>query len=476
MSDDFFNQPFSPAPSSGNRRAPPPPPAPPAGGPPSGGVPRRSSAAPPRSGGAPRSMNSMNQKSSASSFASAGSGSVSDSGGFYGNGNGNSNNYNYNTNTALNQSRGAPRPTGDYYATTTTLNNGPVSTTSAPAASFYNMNGGTAPAPAAPSPYGYSNTNTTASTPYGSSTNNSNLYASNDPNVVSQHAQPAPQEPTAPEGSEGEWFSSPHLNNPAPLSQTADYSNPYGGAPTTHQNDSMASTTGVNGMSGQLSGPMSSNSSAPAPAAFSGTILNPSTAASNGMNAMPACPYDPHEFDNEPPLLEELGINFTHIRTKSLAVLLPMKFASSLQQIDTNMMEDNDMAGPMAFALALGGQLLLCGKIHFGYIYGFCLFGCMATTLILNLMSPTTSISMWTVVSILGYSLLPVNFLAGLNIVYRIQLMGSIGVVLAALTIVWCTISSTRLFERGCGLRDQRYLVGYPNMLLYSAFVMITIF
>ena len=71
------------------------------------------------------------------------------------------------------------------------------------------------------------------------------------------------------------------------------------------------------------------------------------------------------------------------------------------------------MAGPIAFAILLAVELLLAGKINFGYIYGFGLFGVLATTLIVNLMSPSDAISIWTVVSILGYSLLPVNFLCG---------------------------------------------------------------
>ena len=94
----------------------------------------------------------------------------------------------------------------------------------------------------------------------------------------------------------------------------------------------------------------------------------------------------------------------------------------------------------------------------------------------LNLMSPKSSISVWTVVSILGYSLLPVNMLAALNVFYRIKYMNTVGGVLAALTISWCTVSSTRLVERGFDMRDQRFLIGYPNALLYSAFVMLTIF
>lgn len=214
-----------------------------------------------------------------------------------------------------------------------------------------------------------------------------------------------------------------------------------------------------------MSGPMS-NSNTSVPASFTNSTVGIGSSSSGGNPT--------NQFQDEPPLLEELGINLSHIQTKSLAVILPVRYAKSV--IDTSIMEDNDMAGPLAFGLLLATELLLAGKIHFGYIYGFGMFGCFATTLVLNLMSPSDSISIWTVVSILGYSLLPVNFLAAINVFYRIKYMGSIGVILAAVTISWCTISSTRLIERGCGMRDQRYLIGYPNALLYSAFVMLTIF
>ena len=138
--------------------------------------------------------------------------------------------------------------------------------------------------------------------------------------------------------------------------------------------------------------------------------------------------------------------------------------------------DDADLAGPLAFALGLAGELLLSGKMHFGYVYGFGLSGCLAMTLLLNLLNPNGAVSMWTVVSILGYALLPVNLLAGINMLYRVQNMNVGGMALAVLIILWCTASSTRLFERGCQMRDQRFLVAYPAALLYSAFVMITIF
>lgn len=34
---------------------------------------------------------------------------------------------------------------------------------------------------------------------------------------------------------------------------------------------------------------------------------------------------DDEDYENEPPLLEELGINFEHIWSKTLAVILPTK-------------------------------------------------------------------------------------------------------------------------------------------------------
>jgi protein YIPF5/7 len=125
----------------------------------------------------------------------------------------------------------------------------------------------------------------------------------------------------------------------------------------------------------------------------------------------------------------------------------------------------------------LGGELLMTGKLHFGYIYGFGLFGCLTMTLILNLMTPKDAISVWTVASILGYSLLPVNVLAAVKIVVvNIIKLETLGRMLALIAIMWSTVAATRLLEVGCGLRHQRYLIGYPLALLYSAFVLMTMF
>jgi protein YIPF5/7 len=180
-------------------------------------------------------------------------------------------------------------------------------------------------------------------------------------------------------------------------------------------------------------------------------------------------------YGEEPPLLEELGVNVEHILMKTKAVVIPFRrFQKQSALADPSIIvEDADLAGPLAFALLLGGELLITGKLQFGYIYGFGLFGCLAMTAILNLMSPT-AISFWTVTSILGYALLPVNILAALKIV--LFSFGTLTRLLAVVTVLWSTTASTRMLEIGFGLADQRYLLAYPIALLYSAFVLITIF
>jgi hypothetical protein len=72
--------------------------------------------------------------------------------------------------------------------------------------------------------------------------------------------------------------------------------------------------------------------------------------------------------EEEPPLLEELGINFEHIRQKVISTLNPKRNINDI-------VDDADLAGPLLFCVALGVLLSLRGKLHFDYIYHFFVFG-----------------------------------------------------------------------------------------------------
>jgi len=239
------------------------------------------------------------------------------------------------------------------------------------------------------------------------------------------------------------------------------------------------------------------------------------------------------DYENEPPLLEELGVNIPHIVEKTKAVLHPMK------SVDPNLMDDTDMAGPLVFCLLLGATLLLRGKVseprkgakavlchddapgtsasasasaistsrprldstrldsthplffsffspviiyftsnetkvHFGYIYGFGVFGCLSVACVIQLMAVSKDVRTWLVFSILGYNLLPINFLAVVAVL--INLKSYFGFLLSAVAIGWSTAASTRIFVSSCGLEEQKYLISYPIFLLYSVFTILTVF
>ena len=187
--------------------------------------------------------------------------------------------------------------------------------------------------------------------------------------------------------------------------------------------------------------------------------------------------YVEDDMDNEPPLLEELGINFDHIILKTKAVLYPNR------TLEAKVVEDSDMAGPFVFCLLLGGLMLLTGKVNFGYIYGFSIFSCCGMYGILNLLCNST-LDLWFTCSCLGYGLVPVILLAALSIgvgatsiVTGITMKGFLGFLLSAGAVGWATFSATRLFDAKLRLNDggQFWLVAYPTALVFSCFTLITV-
>ncbi|XP_030306105.1 protein YIPF7 isoform X1 [Calypte anna] len=172
-------------------------------------------------------------------------------------------------------------------------------------------------------------------------------------------------------------------------------------------------------------------------------------------------------FDEEPPLLEELGINFEHIWQKTLTVLNPMKPA------DGSIMNETDLTGPVVFCLALGATLLLAGKVHFSYVYGMSAIGCLAMHALLNLMS-VSGVSHGCVASVLGYCLLPMVILSSTAVVFSLQ--GTLGTLLAVFIIGWCSLSASKIFTSALAMEGQQLLIAYPCALLYGLFALLTVF
>ncbi|KAM5531655.1 hypothetical protein V8D89_014707 [Ganoderma adspersum] len=172
-------------------------------------------------------------------------------------------------------------------------------------------------------------------------------------------------------------------------------------------------------------------------------------------------------FEGEPPLLEELGINFSHIRAKSLAVLNP------LRHVDEHIMDDADLAGPLLFVFCFGTFLLFSGKPQFGYIYGVGVLGSLSIYTLLNLMSEK-GIDAYRVVSVLGYCLLPMVAVGAVSVI--VTLDGMVGYMLSTLSILWCTYAASGIFTAVLRMSDQRFLLAYPIGLLYGCFALLSVF
>ncbi len=206
--------------------------------------------------------------------------------------------------------------------------------------------------------------------------------------------------------------------------------------------------------------------------------------------------------EDDIPLLEELGIDFKEIWLKTLAIVFPISLSAAARGkaiftvaplsgadpvttgIDSNsaagsgdnagnVTEGADLAGPLVFCLLLGTFLLLAGKVHFGYIYGFGFTGCALLWLVLNLMADA-ALTLDQTMHVLGYCLAPIVALAGIAVVASLK--GTIGQVLSACAVAWSTAVATRCFEASLGMREQRYLIAYPVALLYTCFAFLAIF
>ncbi|KAJ1974923.1 hypothetical protein H4R35_003386 [Dimargaris xerosporica] len=219
--------------------------------------------------------------------------------------------------------------------------------------------------------------------------------------------------------------------------------------------DQSAARYDAGGASGTLD--PSQGAYGPGPAAFDPYPVEVSFWAAFGSGGLPG----------EAPLMEELGINFGHVRTKSWTVLNPMR------AIPRDLMDDADMAGPLLFCLLFGTFLLFSGKAHFGYIYGVGLLGCLSVYLLLNLMSES-GIDGYRTTSVLGYSLLPLVILSGISML--LKLSSTIGYILSSMAVLWCTFSASTLFVTTLSMSNQRLLVAYPVGLFYTCFALMTVF
>jgi len=87
----------------------------------------------------------------------------------------------------------------------------------------------------------------------------------------------------------------------------------------------------------------------------------------------------------------------------------------------------------------------------------------------------TQMIPLYSIMSILGYGLLPMLGLGVIEIF--VSLNGGIGIVIALLTAIWSSFSAGTFMDVLIkDAKDKKILVIYPLFLFYVSFTMIVIF
>eukprot|EP00252_Welwitschia_mirabilis_P015181 TRINITY_DN33406_c0_g1_i1.p1 TRINITY_DN33406_c0_g1~~TRINITY_DN33406_c0_g1_i1.p1 ORF type:complete len:242 (-),score=9.93 TRINITY_DN33406_c0_g1_i1:24-749(-) len=174
-------------------------------------------------------------------------------------------------------------------------------------------------------------------------------------------------------------------------------------------------------------------------------------------------------FEDEPPLLEELGINTRMIWKKTLNLMNPVR-------VNSNLHEDADLSGPFLFFLAFGFCQLLAGKLHFGVILGWLTVASLFIYVVFNMLAGRNgNLDLYRCLSLVGYCMLPMVVFSAVSLFVPHE--GYLMFSLAAITVIWCTRACTSLLIAVASHGDEhRRLVGYACALIYMMFSLIVIF
>lgn len=93
---------------------------------------------------------------------------------------------------------------------------------------------------------------------------------------------------------------------------------------------------------------------------------------------------------------------------------------------------------------------------------------------LLRLMSDTGVVSLECTCSVLGYSLLPMVMLSSVAILFNLQDM--VGLALTITSVLWCTMSATKVFVNVLQLPERKLLVAYPCALVYGVFALMIVY
>ncbi|TKY53489.1 YIPF5 protein [Spatholobus suberectus] len=169
----------------------------------------------------------------------------------------------------------------------------------------------------------------------------------------------------------------------------------------------------------------------PSPLPFMSFYVNAGTTSS--FPAPRLTPTPSTFYDDEPPLLEELGINTKQIWRKTTLILNPLRVANT-----NDIRDDADLSGPVLLLMSFGLFQLPAGKIHFGVILGWVTVSALFLYVVFNMLAGRNgTLDLYPCVSLIGYCMLPMVMLSALSL-----FLPQGGVAIAAGAVVFVTWSA----------------------------------
>ncbi|KAI6697855.1 hypothetical protein NL676_017974 [Syzygium grande] len=201
------------------------------------------------------------------------------------------------------------------------------------------------------------------------------------------------------------------------------------------------------------------------PAASSSTIYGGPIGGGGGGGG----PSGSANFDDEEPLLDELGIHPEQIWKKTRSILNPLRVNPAVHK-------DSDLSGPIILYLSLCLFQLLAGKIQFGVILGWIVVSSMFLYVVFNMLAGRNGkLNLHTCTSVVGYCLLPVVILSAASLF--LPQASVVRFVIAGVFVLWATRASTALMVALAeGEEEHRGLVAYACFLIYTLFSLLVIF
>lgn len=168
------------------------------------------------------------------------------------------------------------------------------------------------------------------------------------------------------------------------------------------------------------------------------------------------------------PLAQALGIDLRAIKSESM---LPIRVFQNSGHIAS---ASTDLTGPIVILFIFAFSLALKGKFHLSYIYLISITSSSFIYTLLNLLTQK-HIRFMICCNVMGYALTPIAVFSLANILLGWMNM-TVKILFGLLISGWSAYTASVVFCNHIDTKDKMIAIGYPLLLVYICFIMMSLF